>query len=433
MASETDDKAVAPSEDKDQTESHDQTNTAETNSPNEPELNSATSNDTEPAAKKRRSNIQLNKDDHPDGECDDDGELNDEGEKRSDPFKRASEDVLKGRKIVKVSKKWETASGGGAGSGGVFGNVTLVADKNEEKDDAADKTDGATEKKEEDAPSVFGATAKVPTFGSATSSFGTFGSGFGSVSNGFGAIKSDENGTDAQPKSAFGSGFASSGFGSKSSPTSSGFGTEKDAPKPDNEGAFTASTCTTEKVILQSTAVNNGEENEDCMYEVRAKLYKLAPVQEVEEKEEAGEHVPSVPSTSGRLELKTEEKKEEETKVDKMIFEWKDRGVGPVRVLKGKDNSLKQAEEKDNKSHARIVQRQETSQGGQGTRLILNAYLVPGVCKVTRTSEKIIQLAPLNNIVEDGSGGVVGSYSLRVKTAVEADELQTALEKVLEP
>ena len=45
--------------------------------------------------KKRRSNIQLNKDDHPEGACnsddDDDGELNDEGTKRSDPFKRASE------------------------------------------------------------------------------------------------------------------------------------------------------------------------------------------------------------------------------------------------------------------------------------------------------------------------------------------------------
>jgi len=42
--------------------------------------------------KKRRSNIQLNKDDHPEGNSDDDdGELNDEGTKRSDPFKRASE------------------------------------------------------------------------------------------------------------------------------------------------------------------------------------------------------------------------------------------------------------------------------------------------------------------------------------------------------
>ena len=47
----------------------------------------------QPSNKKRRSNIQLNKDDHPEGNSDDDdgGELNDEGTKRSDPFKRASE------------------------------------------------------------------------------------------------------------------------------------------------------------------------------------------------------------------------------------------------------------------------------------------------------------------------------------------------------
>ena len=50
------------------------------------------SSSTQPSNKKRRSNIQLNKDDHPEGNSDDDdGELNDEGTKRSDPFKRASE------------------------------------------------------------------------------------------------------------------------------------------------------------------------------------------------------------------------------------------------------------------------------------------------------------------------------------------------------
>ena len=52
----------------------------------------ASSSSAQPSNKKRRSNIQLNKDDHPEGNSDDDdGELNDEGTKRSDPFKRASE------------------------------------------------------------------------------------------------------------------------------------------------------------------------------------------------------------------------------------------------------------------------------------------------------------------------------------------------------
>ena len=52
----------------------------------------ASTSSAQPSNKKRRSNVQLNKDDHPEGNSDDiDGELNDEGTKRSDPFKRASE------------------------------------------------------------------------------------------------------------------------------------------------------------------------------------------------------------------------------------------------------------------------------------------------------------------------------------------------------
>ena len=69
--------------------------TKDTNTKNE----GASTPSAQPSNKKRRSNIQLNKVDNPEGACnsddddDDDGggELNDEGTKRSDPFKRASE------------------------------------------------------------------------------------------------------------------------------------------------------------------------------------------------------------------------------------------------------------------------------------------------------------------------------------------------------
>ena len=86
--------------------------------------------------------------------------MNDEGGKRSDPFQRASDDVLKGRKIVKASKKWGgvSASGGGGG-GGIFGSVNLVTSKPAE-------VNGEKEG-EASAPAVFGSTAKVPSFGSA--------------------------------------------------------------------------------------------------------------------------------------------------------------------------------------------------------------------------------------------------------------------------
>ena len=407
---------------------------------------SSSSSSNEPK-KKRRSDIQLNKDDHPEGDNDEhDDDLNEDGEKRSDPFKKASEEVMKGRKIVKVSKKWDTGAGigGGGGGGGVFGSVALVADSS----NAEKKDDNAT------APSASESVkVQAPTFGSAAakSGFGTFGSGFGAVSNGFGSLKpkSDDNGDKKDgeendtPKSTFGSGFgASAGFGNVKSTTSSGFGNtgekEESAPtsKTDNEsGAFTASTTTTEKIVMTSTELNNGEENFDCICEVRAKLHKLLPVEDEDEeaKEEKGEKVASVPSTSGRLELKANEKTEGSNNdgngTGKISLSWKEAGIGPVRVLNPKEHLLSKVGE-TSKLHPRLVQRQESAPGSQGMKVILNVNLIPDVCKVTRTSEKIVQLnAP--NVENDGSGRALESYSLRVKTEEEANKLQDALKKML--
>ena len=402
----------------------------------------------EPSHKKRRPSIQLNKDDHPEGECSDDPELNDEGEKRSDPFKRASEDVLKGRKIVKASRKWESASTGGGG-GGVFGGVSLVASSNgsDIQKEQANTSKAVGDKKDNAPKSVFGSTAKVPTFGStATSSgFGTFGSGF-SAANGFGVLKSkakdDKEDRKDPPKSTFGSGFgASAGFGAVQ-PASNGFGTKKEEDKTaakvdsENSGTFTASTTTSEKVIMQSTGVtNNGEEDYECICEVRAKLFKLSPLEKSEEEteEDKGEKVASVPSTAGRLELKsTDEKKEEADKKSpsKVEMIWKEAGIGPVRILNPNQNLLNLKDDTDDKSkaHPRIVQRQESAPGSQGMGVILNANLFPDVCRVFRATEKMIKLdAPNPN--KDSDRALL-SYSLRVKTAAEADGVQKALEKL---
>jgi hypothetical protein len=423
MASETDEKALTA-----ETKDEETPNAGESPAPT---LDVSTIKSLAPKAsavdeqskKKRRSNIQLNKDEHPDGECsDEDGELNDDGEKRSDPFKRASEEVLKGRKIVKVSKKWEKSEGSAAG-GGVFGGVQLVAP--DKKDD----------EKKEASKSVFGSSAKVPTFGSAA----TFGSGFGAVANGFGALKPKTDGEDKKDdnsKPTFGSGFASSGFGSAAAAAvnSNGFGnankTDKDtATKPDSEGTFTASTSATEKIVMQPTEVNNGEENEDLVCEVRAKVYKLSPVDEAEEtKEEKGENVPSVPSTSGRMELKKNDEKKEENEQkngDKIEMEWKSRGIGPVRVLKPK----KLGTADNTNDRPRVVQRQETAPGSKGTTVILNTALVPE-CRVTRTSEKTVKLDAPNPKKEE-TGRALESFSFFVKTPAEADKLMSSLEKML--
>ena len=425
--------------------------------------------------KKRRSDVQINKDDHPEGDgSDDDGDLNDEGEKRSDPFKRASVDVLKKRKIVKASIKW---GGGGTASsgGGAFASVKLTA---------SNKT--------------------VPSFGNTSSSAskkGGFGSGFGAVSQGFGAVtassapmtgfgstsvvnnngfkgKSEEkdkssNTTETKP-SVFGGGFGavSSGFravksGSvsvSSAAASSVFGStvtntvkstnddndakEKDdqdksgdvsSPKKDSsdEKAKYAATDAGQSYLFPTTTivdVNNGEENEECLCQIIAKLYKMVPdVKEPEGIDMEKGDVPSVPSSSGRFggvkqnndnngtaiinEEENANKDEKGVSGSKLVR--KEAGVGNVRVLKRR--SLGDDDKNENKSLGRVVQRQRGS-----NTLILNIRLIPKQCKVTRPGEKFVQLnAPSKD-------GTLESFLFRVKTAEDSQNLVKHLESMLE-
>jgi len=201
-----------------------------------------------------------------------------------------------------------------------------------------------------------------------------------------------------------------------------------------------------------AVSVTNGEEDEDCVCEVRAKLFRMAPVapeQETEATETKESVVPSVPSTAGRMELKKDDDKQKEGTNDgasggknEMIMDWHEAGIGPVRILKRKEypcassniaENNDSAQEKDRfTALARVVQRRETAPGSQGTKLILNVRLFPDLCRVHRKSEKCIQLdAPSSD--GDGSGRTVGGYLFRVKTAAEADLLQTCLEKMLAP
>ncbi|KAL7519263.1 hypothetical protein ACHAWX_004052 [Stephanocyclus meneghinianus] len=436
---------------------------------------------SQPSSKKRRSSIQINKDDHPEGECASDDEegddLNDEGGKRSDPFQRASAEVLKGRKILKASKKWSGSLNDGNSVRGTFANVNLVgslgaapaafSEGNVDSKDDVTASSPATS-----APvstSIFGSTAKVPSFGSAVASSGfgksTFGSGFGAVSNGFGAIKAaapsseeDKSEKDSPPK-AFGQGFGSvsTGFGavkSSSAAVSRFDSNEAESPDSVSPGAFaggsSSSTPPAKKFIMHPAAsVTNGEEDEDCVCEVRAKLFRMAPVapeQETEATETNESVVPSVPSTAGRMELKKADDKQKEGTNDgssggknEVVMDWHEAGIGPVRILKRKENSHAVAESDDSAQEkdrftalARVVQRRETAPGSQGTKLILNVRLFPDLCRVHRKSEKCIQLdAPSSE--GDGSGRTVGGYLFRVKTAAEADLLQTCLEKMLKP
>jgi len=372
--------------------------------------------------------------------------------------------VIKKRKIVKASSKWGSGGNGSStNGGGTFASVNLAAPtENSNKDNTtsifgSSSTSGTT----------FGSTTASTSLGfgsvgGSTNKSGGFGSGFGSVSSGFGSLKSTstEKGDSTTTKSTgFGGGFGavSSGFGSlKSSttaPSSFGFGSstttnnDDTASSPDkttttNGSGLTSNAGSPSSKFPTSSVVDttNGEEDEECMCQVRAKLFKM--VQEAKNNDNATnerEAVPSVPSTSGRMELgkkdnndddgkKSPEKtKEEATEKKGPNMVQKEAGIGPVRVLKRKSSSTKDDDKEQSTSDSRVVQRQETGKGGQATRVLLNIRLVPKTCSVIRRGDKFVQLNAPNSIT-----GELESSLFKVKTTADADTLENELKDALE-
>lgn len=444
---------------------------------------------SQPSSKKRRSAIQLNKDDHPEGltfNSEDGDALNDDGGKRSDPFKRASADIMKKRKIIKVSSKWTTAGTGVTSGGATFASVKLApaSEGKLEIDSSPSEPNNTTSTFGLSAKSTFGSTAKGAVSSGVSSVVAKspgFGSGFVSISLGFGALKptysKNDNFDNDEPKSAlmksttFGGGFGgtSTGFGSLKSTMSSGFdspanenATSSPNIAPNNScGSGLAGTLFVKSPNKLSSAspakfptssvvdTANGEQDEDCLCQVRAKLFKMVLDDEMpttaQDSSALKGDVPSVPSTSGRMDSlkakkedteeskgskETSEKAKKSTKVrdsKKLKLIQKEAGIGPVRVLKRKP-PMRLGGHKDpaNKCvlSSRVVQRQETS-GGQATRVILNIRLIPKTCNVIRRGDLFVQLNAPN------SNGALESSLFKVKTSVDADTLEKNLKAVL--
>ena len=253
-----------------------------------PANKSAEEGTAHPKKKRRRQDAQLTKDDDPEASHNSDDELNEEGEERSDLSKR-----------VKVSRNVESIAAS-ANEGGTLASVKLAAAASSEKPPASNDGEETTKS------ILFGSSAKsavsfgslsgaAPGFGSLASSGTSFGAGFGAAT-GFGAVSnaSFDNADGVGKPKTFGS--SSAGFGSvaaaASSGGSSGFATfVQEKPKDESP-----------KIFEQEVDTNNGEENETCICQVRAKLYKMVWVQEKRADEgRSADKTPSVPSTKGRL------------------------------------------------------------------------------------------------------------------------------------
>lgn len=239
---------------------------------------------------------------------------------------------------------------------------------------------------------------------------------------------------------------------------SASFGTASSKPEPPSV------------VLPEEVELRNGEEEEECVVEFRAKSFLLADVEEKEASElpEQRPSAPSVPPSSSNApvavrptleaagtdevaanesksaaeESQPEDKKEAkegdatvsekegelasdkekskeaaQTNGDKANKpdeknrqqEWRELGIGPLRILK-KDEC-----------HTRLVQRRETVPGGAGTKLIINVPL-PKECTVALQGEKYVRLTTIE------PSGKAAIFLLKVKTSREAQELRDVLE-----
>uniref|UniRef100_A0A7S1Z143 RanBD1 domain-containing protein n=1 Tax=Ditylum brightwellii TaxID=49249 RepID=A0A7S1Z143_9STRA len=358
----------------------------------------------EPPKKKRGADRQITKDD---GEEEDD----DNEESSTNPgtgFKKASEEVLKKRRIIKARNPLATIP--------------------ETKEEPAEDKKEDEEKK--DTTNPFGAVqlsspSKTNPFAAALSKTGTgFGSTFASTSTTFATAASSTSTTGFG--SAFGSSTNSTAFGSTKSIFGSSFNSSS-SPPPITFGS-TPKTPTAPAIELPAeTDVANGEENETCVFQTRAKLFKLdttKPSSEPSPQESqdsigssmAATSVP--PSSSSSLGPKKTNSTDADSKLEESQEEkqqWKEVGIGPVRIL-----TLPSA------STTRVVQRRESTPGGPGTKLILNVALRKE-CHVFRQADKYVRLATVEQ--EEGEEGSLSSvmYLWKVKTVGEADDLEKFL------
>lgn len=133
----------------------------------------------------------------------------------------------------------------------------------------------------------------------------------------------------------------------------------------------------------------NGEEDERCSYQVRAKLFRLDD--KIKGSEEDGKEA-------------TRQVKEQE---------WIEVGKGPVRVLESKSVATKVS---------RVVMRREKEVGGSGTKVLLNLRL-DKLVKVVKQSANISRITCVDASSGSSSAPLIASYLLKTKLAPETDML----------
>ncbi|GMH96248.1 hypothetical protein TrST_g8452 [Triparma strigata] len=254
------------------------------------------------------------------------------------------------------SNPFKSALAKGASNGFGFGSTstttataTATATNNTEK----------KEEKEKSGASAFGTSGfasftKGNPFATALASTGNrSGSGFGftnppppSASSTSETPETNTNTNDANPNTSSDPPSAASTSApppptSSSSPTPDAATTTNSSNPPPPPASSSAPPSPT----VAGPPPSNGEESEQCVLQLRIKTFRLTTARDLEK----------APPT------------ETSQSVPKKVGEWKEMGIGPIRVLQPPSSS--------STTHVRLVQRRETTPGGQGTKVLLNCTI----------------------------------------------------------
>lgn len=188
----------------------------------------------------------------------------------------------------------------------------------------------------------------------------------------------------------------------------------------------------------------NGEENEECILQIRAKLYRLSCCKTVRhEEEELNKESPEKKTGSPISDTK-----------QSSTFSWREVGTGPLRVLQLRQEHKGAGELHTKNTSTRVVQRRESTPGGSGTKVILNVpirretvvhrqgdkhvMLSTISCEVRNRSALFVLFLPFTTLIlflyvsttmQETSASA--SYLFKVKTADDANILFNCLEKAI--
>ncbi|CAE7496411.1 unnamed protein product, partial [Symbiodinium microadriaticum] len=154
---------------------------------------------------------------------------------------------------------------------------------------------------------------------------------------------------------------------------------DSDASSPQSPASSVVAADCSSSVCAADGGVGNGEQEEQCLLQLRAKLYRLSK----RRVQSSNRSFSPLGGSSGSGDSVDAAEPNGES-ADKLVAEWVEIGTGPVRVLRPKGDSAAG-------QPSRLVMRREGQAGGVGTKLILNLLLDSSVT-IAKQAERAIRL-----------------------------------------